>query len=419
MRVMLFTDTLGDVNGVSRFIRNIAAQATETGRSLHVVTSTNFDCPAAPNITNFKPLLAMKMPGYENLELVLPPFLRLLRAARKFRPDAIHISTPGPVGFTGRLAARAMQLPMLGVYHTDFPAYIERLFGNDLFTAVSRTAMRLFYRRFATIFTRSRDYIEALSALGLACDNVVTLRPGIMTQQFQPGLRDEGVWAALQQPHEAASGHASDARAVRVLSVGRVSVEKNLPLLTKVWKQADAALRSRGTAAELVVVGDGPYRAQMEEELAGTRCRFLGFRYGEELSRLYASSDVFVFPSVTDTLGQVVMEAQASGLPVLVTDQGGPKEVVQDGRTGFVLRAHDVDGWVDRIVQLAADEAERQRMGACAHGFMQEYSIARSFEHFWREHEAACGRLTGDGEATPAPNPRHPQPPHTPARARS
>ncbi len=379
MRLLLFTDTLADVNGVSRFIRNSAAQALSTLRDLHVFTSTNFDGPQAPNLHNFKPLAAMKMPGYPNLELTLPPFLKMLRDARALRPDAIHISTPGPVGCVGRLAARALRVPTLGVYHTDFPAYIDRLFDNDLFTALARTAMRRFYRRFATSFTRSQDYAQSLEKLGIAPDRIVPLRPGIMTDQFHPSARDTSIWP----------GYGCAAHAVRFLYVGRVSIEKNLPLLTRVWKAADAALRARNTPAELIIIGDGPYRPEMEEALTGANARFLGFRYNEELSRLYASADAFLFPSTTDTLGQVVMEAQAAGLPVLVTDQGGPKEVVEHDRTGFILPATDPHAWTGHIIKLATDAALRASMSAAAHAYLQPYSMAASFDHFWSVHEQA------------------------------
>lgn len=384
-RILLFTDTLGDVNGVSRFIRNIAEHALATARDLHVITSTNIPCPQAPNIHILRPLLAMKMPGYDHLELVLPPVLPMLALARRLRPDAVHVSTPGPVGAVGLLAARLLRVPLLGVYHTDFPAYIDRLFGNDVFTAGSRHVMRLFYRRFTTIFTRSRDYVESLRALGLTRAAIVPLLPGIMTQHFHPRFRCDTAWDDCPAPD----------RPVRILSVGRLSIEKNLPLLVNVWKSADAALKAQGTPAELIIVGDGPYRQEMELLLAGTRTRFLGFRHAEGLAKLYASSDLFIFPSLTDTLGQVVMEAQASGLPVLVSDQGGPKEVVRNGVTGFVLPAHHARAWLDRLVQLVTDISLRSRMGAAAHAHLQQFSLDHSFNAFWRAHEAALEKKSG------------------------
>ena len=384
LRVALFTDTLGDVNGVSRFIQNVAHQALEQGRDLRVFTSTRFKTPDAPNILNFPPLFAAKMPRYENLEFAIPPIIRMLRELDTHPPDVMHISTPGPVGTVGWLAARMLGAPVLGVYHTDFPAYIDHLFDDRAFTWITARFMRFFYKPFTSIFTRSLDYTESLVRLGMSRDRILPLRPGIDTDTFHIRHRDQRIWQRLFGPDAPAGA--------KVLYVGRVSVEKTLPLLTKVWRRAHTQCAARGLAADLVVVGDGPYRKAMEAELAGTRAHFLGFRHGAELSAIYASSDLFVFPSITDTLGQVVMEAQSSGLPVLVSDQGGPKEVVADGRTGRVLSADDPEGWARAIVELIADPERRARMGDAAHQAIAPMSIARSFEHFWQAHEAAWRR---------------------------
>lgn len=380
LRVTLFTDTLGDVNGVSRFIRDAAAHAQRTGKCLQVVTSSRMDVPEQENIRNFRPMLAMRMPGYENLEVALPPLVGMLRHARQFRPDVIHISTPGPVGAVGCLAARMLRIPLVGVYHTDFPAYVERLFDDQSLTHITERAMRFFYKPFSALLARSQGYAQSLRKLGIPPGRISPLKPGIMIDDFHPRFKDPLVWAhaGTGRPHP-----------VRAVFVGRVSVEKNLPMLAQVWKRADRLLREKGLDAELIIVGDGPYRAQMESELRATRARFLGFRHGPELSRLYASSDIFIFPSITDTLGQVVMESQASGVPVIVTDQGGPKEVVIGGVTGFVLPHDKPDLWIAGIVELIADPERRERMGRAAHVYMQGFSLAYSFDHFWEVHERA------------------------------
>jgi glycosyltransferase involved in cell wall biosynthesis len=379
MQVCLFTDTLGDINGVSRFIRDIARRAEEGGRDLRVLTSTRFEIPDRPNLVNFKPLAAMRMPGYDNLELVLPPMRAMLAFCRRTRPDAIHISTPGPVGCVGALAARRLGVPLLGVYHTDFPAYVERLFGDEFLTGCTSRFMRRFYRPFRAVFSRSTDYVRAIERLGIEPDRIVRLRPGIDTSAFSAVRRDPGVWDRTGVPAEG----------VKVLSCGRVSVEKNLPLLCRVWKEVRPRLGPG--EARLIVVGDGPYRAEMERELAHADAHFLGFRHGSELSALYASSDLFVFPSLTDTLGQVVMEAQASGLPVLVSDQGGPKEVVREGATGLVLDARRPRAWADAIVELIRDQDRRRRMGVAAAEHIRPMTIQASFDHWWSLHEAATG----------------------------
>jgi glycosyltransferase involved in cell wall biosynthesis len=388
MRLCLFTDTLGDVNGVSRFIRGVADQSLAHGRDLHAITSTRFACPVQPNIHNLKPRYARPMPGYPQLELVVPPRRDLDALADRLQPDVVHISTPGPVGAAGRRWARKHGVPLVGTYHTDFPAYIEHLFDEPAYTWTCTQAMMWFYGPFARLFTRSADYGQALVRLGFSGERVVRLLPGIDTDTFHTRHRDVrgAVWSGCEGVRPAS---------VKVLYVGRVSVEKNLPMLTRIWPQVASACRAKGLDIQLLVVGDGPYREKMRAELesAGPAAdvRFLGFRHGLELSTIYATSDLFIFPSTTDTLGQVVMEAQSAGLPVLVTDQGGPSEVVDEGSTGFVLPA-DGSGptagrWVQTLVRLIENPDLRRTMGAAGHAKIQPMSIRHSFQHFWDVHE--------------------------------
>lgn len=380
MRVSLFTDTISDINGVCRFIQNVAERAHRSGRDLQVITSSRLEMPPdLPNVYNFDPVFATRMPRYDNLDLCLPPMMRILRHVDKHQPDVIHISTPGPVGCIGFLAAKMLRVPVLGVYHTDFPAYIDRLFDDSGLTRLSESFMRGFYRPFTAIFTRSEDYVRSLSKLGLDGSRIVSLMPGFDVEQFNTGFADRSIWKE----------HGVRAESVKVLYVGRVSVEKNMPRMVDVWKRVHELCGKRGLDAELIVVGDGPYRPEMERQLKGLDAHFLGFRHGVELSTIYASSDMFAFLSTTDTLGQVVMESQGSGLPVLVTDRGGPKEVVEDGVTGFVLDPDDVNTWAERVVGLVADERARRRMGAAAAESMQQYSLLNSFEHFWEVHTRA------------------------------
>jgi glycosyltransferase involved in cell wall biosynthesis len=386
LRIALFTDTLGDVNGVCRFIQNTASMANQTDRDLRVYTSTRFPVPGWRNILNFPPRLATTMPGYQNLELALPPTGPMIRAAIDQQPHVVHVSTPGPVGMAGLRAARRLGVPVLGVYHTDFPAYIEKLFDDTVCTWACTQHMKHVYRRFATIFTRSEDYRVALDRLGIPRSRMQTLRPGIDIELFHRRHRDPGIWRTQAGVSPAT---------LKVLYCGRVSVEKNMPLLADAWKLAAAELSRRSVGAELIVIGDGPYRATMQRELDPHGARFLGFKHGKELSALYASSDLFVFPSTTDTLGQVVMESQSSGLPVIVTDQGGPKEVVRDGVTGLVLRADDPAEWARRIVALLTDHEQRRRMGEAAHQSMQDYSFRASFDHYWSVHERCRAEHAG------------------------
>ncbi len=386
LRIALFTDTLGDINGVCRFIQNTASHANQTGRDLRVYTCTRFAVPTWKNILNFTPRFATAMPGYANLELVLPPTRAMVNASIEQRPHVIHVSTPGPVGQAGLKAARLLGVPVLGVYHTDFPAYIDKLFDDQVCTWLCVQHMKRIYRRFATIFTRSEDYREALDRLGIPRTRMETLRPGIDIEAFHVRHANPSIWNT--QP-------GVDPAAVKVLYCGRISIEKNMPLLVDAWKLTHATLSAEGVKAQLIIIGDGPYRGTMQRELADQGACFLGFKHGAELSALYASADFFVFPSATDTLGQVVMESQSSGLPVLVTDQGGPKEVVLDGRTGFVLPADDPAVWFKHIQALIQDPFRRREMGAAARRFMQDFSFRASFDHYWSVHERVA-RQSGD-----------------------
>lgn len=382
-RVCLFTDTLGDVNGVSRFIRSIGEQSERLGRTLHILTSTRFACPDRPNVHNLAPRFSRPMPGYPTLDIVIPSAGALTRAADALRPSVVHVSTPGPVGMVGRAYAMKHALPLVGTYHTDFPAYIHHLFNDDALTWICDRAMRRFYRPFARVFTRSDDYADALWRLGIPGSGAERLLPGIDTDVFNPSYRDAS--GALWRGVAGARGGS-----VKVLYVGRVSVEKNLPLLTRAWRRARAITRAAGVDAQLIIVGDGPYRADMSAALEGTDAVFAGFRHGIELSTIYASSDLFVFPSTTDTLGQVVMESQAAGLPVIVTDQGGPSEIVDDGRTGFVLPAFGAGTdalWGATMARLIQDAALRASMGRAGAAKIAPMSIRASFEHFWRVHQ--------------------------------
>lgn len=392
VRVVLFSDTVADVNGPARFVQNVAEQARRRGLALTVLTSTRLRCPRESNIVNCDPIASLPMPRYPELRLVLPPVRSMLRLAARQAPDVIHVSTPGPVGLVGLLAAWRLRVPVLGVYHTDFPAYIDRLFNDDGLSALARGSMRAFYARFAGVFARSDDYAASLAAVGVPAERVLPLRPGIDTGLFSADQRDPSVWAGVP-------GVRPDA--VKVLYVGRVSVEKNLPLLVEVWRGVRAAV---GDRAQLIVVGGGPYLDRMRAALDGQGAVFAGYRFGSELARLYASSDFFVFPSVTDTLGQVVMESQSCGLPALVSDVGGPKEMVVDGATGLVLHGTDPRPWVREIVGLIADRPRRRAMGEAASRHMRAYSIERSFEHWWSAH--ACARRTGGRSAIPARNER-------------
>lgn len=374
LRVGLFTDTFDEVNGVGRFIRDMADQAQRQARHLVVHTSCESPKFEHPIRKNFAPLLSREMPYYPELRLSLPPVLDILEWADRQQFDAIHVSTPGPMGLCGWLASKMLRVPLLATYHTDFPAYVENLTRDYRMVHGTVAYMKWLYGQTSAVFSRSQQYLFNLRDLGLPDSHLRTIQPGINTEKFNPVHRDVNVLSehGITRPR-------------KLLYCGRVSVEKNLPLLADAFKR----LCDLRDDTALVVAGDGPYLAKMKQELEGRPAYFLGYQNDQQLGPLYASCDLFVFPSRTDTLGQVVMEAQASGLPALVSDTGGPKEMVDDGLTGLVLPAVEPSVWTDAINGLLEDEPRRTRMARMAPQRSQRFSLARTFEAFWDEHVLA------------------------------
>jgi glycosyltransferase involved in cell wall biosynthesis len=285
------------------------------------------------------------------------------------------------------LAAKMLRVPMLTTYHTDFPAYVENLTKDARMVRGCEKYMRWFYGRAAAVFSRSGAYHFNLRELGVAEENLRTITPGINTQKFNPAHRDLNVWQRwdVKQPF-------------KLLYVGRISVEKNLPLLAEAFK---LLCRKRGDVA-LVVAGEGPYEPKMKTELAGLPAVFTGPMNDEGLGKLYASADLFVFPSRTDTLGQVVMEAQASGLPTLVSPEGGPREIIEPDVSGLVLNGTDAGAWTAAVDRLLDNPARRAAMSQAALLRSKRYDLRRTFDAFWEEHVEAI-RPAPHEEIAPMP----------------
>jgi glycosyltransferase involved in cell wall biosynthesis len=381
LKVGLFTDTLDDVNGVGRFLRDMGAQSARLGRSLTIHTSSRSPQFEMPYRRNFAPLLGVPLPCYEELQVSLPPVLEILEWADRQQFDVIHVSTPGPVGLCGLMAAAMLRVPVVGTYHTDFPAYADKLTGDHRIANGTRAYVEWFYRRMAAVFSRSRAYELSVRDLGVSGERIESLSPGVDTDKFAPGRRDEQVWRRLGvgQP-------------LRLLYCGRVSVEKNVDLLAGAFER----LCEQRDDVALVFAGVGPHLAAVKQRLAGRPAYFTGAVGDEDLARLYASADLLVFPSTTDTLGQVVLEAQASGLPALVSTLGGPREIVEHDATGLVLPATDAGVWAAAIDGLLDDPARRARMGDAAVRRMERYSLRTTFEQFWERHLRAVREAEGE-----------------------
>ena len=366
-----FTDTLEDVNGVATTIRKMTAAGAAAGNELIVLTSRSDQRIDDIPIKNFPPIGEFELPEYELQKLSFPPILQMLDYIQREKFTEIIISTPGPVGLTALLAAKMLNLQTSGIYHTDFPQYIRILTEDSFLESMAWRYMHWFYGQLDTVFINSEEYRQSWIKHGLDPSKLKIFPRGLDTELFHPARREP----AFFERFGACNGE------VRLLYVGRISREKDLDLLAAAYRR----LRDEGLPVQLFIVGHGPYSNAFAKSLP--EAFFTGYLTGSDLAAAYASADVFVFPSTTDTFGNVILEAQACGLPVVVSDSGGPKELVEDKANGLITKSHDVEDFTRAIRALVTDSALRERMGKSARNSIIDRSWPSAFGKFWATTE--------------------------------
>lgn len=369
VKVAHFTDTFYEINGVALTLRRQAEWAARYQKPYVVITCEAEGQFSGPQVKTFKPLGVWNLPEYQEQKLFHPPFLEILQYCYDENFTQIHAATPGPLGLAALAVARLLQLPIFGTYHTALPQYAQYLTEDAAIEEFMWRYVLWFYDQLDLILVPSQSTKEELVERGLNPEKIHLFPRGVDLNRFHPAKRNG--W--LQEHHGLDDGF-------KLLYVGRVSKEKNLQLLARTFQ----TLWPRHPDLRLIVVGDGPYLAEMRQTLAGTPCLFTGYLSGEDLSAVYASSDLFVFPSTTDTFGNVVLEAQASGLPVLVADLGGPRENVIPGETGLILPASEEEAWVAAISSLLATPDRLRQMGQAARRAMEERSCDHALAAVWQ-----------------------------------
>ncbi|MBX9929402.1 MAG: glycosyltransferase family 1 protein [Gemmatimonadaceae bacterium] len=372
-RLLVFSDTWApQTNGVAGTLQRLAEHAERAAITMHAVTVADPHAAADARVERWPSRAFWK---YPQLRMSAPLMARAAAAIAQFRPDVVHVTTPFGVGLAGRWAARRAGLPLVTSYHTNFPAYLAH-YRLDALGAVGWPFLRWFHNGGRRTFVPSETVAAELRDRGF--HGVRMWSRGVDPARFHPQFRDGAVRAALGlRPSD-----------VLALHVGRLAPEKSVERAVIACARARARIEGR---IVLAIVGDGPSEQSLRALAAGdVDVRFLGRQTGRTLSALYASADLFLSPSETETFGNVVLEAMASALPVVGPASGATAEIVT-GESGARYAAGDTDAMAAAIVALASDADRRRAASAAAlvrsstyrweaifDGLVAEYALARA-----------------------------------------
>lgn len=343
MRIAFFSEVFlpkvdGIVNSLCRLLEQLPAHGHE---AILFAPESGLDEFAGTQIVNLK---SVPFPLYPEMPVVFPPRRRSLNVALgDFRPNLIHTLTPALLGYKSLRWAKRNNVPVVASYHTDIPSYLGD-YGLSAAGDLTWMILRHIYSLADRTLCPSNATKSQLEAHGF--NNLTLWTRGVDTDMYNPQHFD----AAMR--HRLSDG---DTDAPLLLYVGRLAKEKRIDWLRPVL----AALPN----ARLALVGDGPDRERLEQVFAGTRTVFAGYMRNEQLARAYASADIFTFPSASETFGNVLLEAMASGLPLVAAAAGGPLDFVAHGRNGLMFSAEDQQEWIGHISRLVADDALATRIG--------------------------------------------------------
>ncbi|WP_439886092.1 glycosyltransferase family 4 protein [Pseudomonas sp. MBLB4123] len=328
------------------------------------------------------------LPGYPGLQWGQSALRKLLHHWRQRRPDVLYIATEGPLGLSALRAARRLRIPVVSGFHTNFQQYSGH-YGVGLLTRALTAYLRWFHNR--TRLTLVPSPCQQLELQRRGFQRLELLARGVDGRLFHPAKRSAELrrsWGLAEED-------------IAVLHVGRLAAEKNLGLLVQSFRALQAAQPQR--RLKLILVGDGPQRVGLQQQLPDAR--FCGLQRGEALAAHYASGDLFLFPSLSETFGNVVLEALASGLGVVAFDQAAAAQHIRHGHNGALANAADEQGFID-ATQWLLDEPEslrRVRLNARQHAARQGWeAIVARFERYL--HGVATQATHGRANTSPVPH---------------
>jgi glycosyltransferase involved in cell wall biosynthesis len=362
-RVAVVADGLSAMHGVTSTLMQIRERGVP-GFEVDVVgTDGNVD-------RRLTAVAELDVPFYRGLRIGVPSVPAIVDAISDGRYDLIHVCSPGPAGAMAWLLAQLLGMPLLGSYHTELASYVGLRSGQEQLEAIAAYALGHFYGACHVVLSPSPASDERLAELGIDSGRVERWDRGVDLGRFNPQLRD----ATLLGDD------------LNVLYAGRLTKEKGVELLADAFQYA----RAREPRLRLVLAGGGPEEEALRERLGGG-ATFLGWRDPAELSRVYASADAFLFPSVTDTFGQVVLEAQASGLPVVAVAEGGPLSLIEHDETGLLAPA-DSAALGEALLSLLREPARARRLADAALAAVSSRTWEASLERLANGYRHALRR---------------------------
>ena len=351
MRVSLVTETyFPQVNGVSRTLGELVRHLVERGDEVQLIHPNYGQAPTHPNAHLVR---SINVPFYKELYLPLPPFGSVRRAIDAFRPDVVHIATEATLGLSVLRHVLRRRIPTVSSFHTNFDQY-SRHYRVGWAGGTIWRYLRWFHNRTRETYVPSRTTIRGLEDLGF--ERLVLWPRGVDGTLFRPDR------PGRQQVRQALGWAPED---LVISYVSRIAPEKNVSYLA----DALAIVAARRPDVRILFVGDGPTRGELERRI-GSIAKFAGYRTGEDLANHYAAGDIFAFTSLTETFGNVVLEAMASGMPVVALRAGGVGDTVQTGITGLLVESDaPPERMADAVLSLVADPDRRLAMADAARAY--------------------------------------------------
>jgi glycosyltransferase involved in cell wall biosynthesis len=370
MRISMVSETYPpEINGVALTVHSLATGLLRRGHQVELIRPRQQAAHADDGNMEVLEVRGGALPRYPGARFGFPAGLALRRQWSTHRPDAIYVATEGPLGWSAMRAANHLGIPLSSGFHTRFDNYADH-YGVGWLTPVVRSYLRRFHQRAAATLVPTEALAQELLSMGITRPRL--LRRAVDTQQFQPGHRDEALRASW----------GVDPGTPVVLYVGRIAAEKNLELAV----QAFEAISQRVPQARYVWVGDGPARAALQA--AHPEYIFAGMQRGHALARHMASADLFPFPSLSETFGNVILEALAAGLPVVAYAEGAAREHVRNGINGHAIESGNAAAFITAAANLAANPGLIRHMGRAAQASVSHLSpdaVIRDFETLLHE----------------------------------